>query len=163
MLYDLSSCPQGTIWRGESLFLLFAPWKTDLPNTFPLLFFPYIPTLRTLVTLARGAYGCVNHVWKSSWLQPRRQTDLNLLPPTFTHGQLKIKSPLWSQAWNSIPLVKLESLMGSWSYSPAQQSSVEDTLRTHGRNWCSFKSVATPWAFICARPGLVTDEWYRDT
>lgn len=58
----------------------------------------------------------------------------SLLPPTFTHGQLKIKSPLWSQAWNSIPLVKLESIMGSQSYSPAQQSPVEDTLRTHGRN-----------------------------
>lgn len=40
-----------------------------------------------------------------------KETDrLSLFALTFTYGQLKIKSPLWNQAWNSIPLVKLESI-----------------------------------------------------
>lgn len=39
--------------------------------------------------------------------QGNRQTRVSF-PPTFTHGELEIKSPLWSQAWDSIPLVRLE-------------------------------------------------------
>lgn len=39
---------------GEGKSSFFSPLKKTDPNTFPLLFFPYIPTLRTLVTLASG-------------------------------------------------------------------------------------------------------------
>lgn len=34
--------------------------------------------------------------------------------PQSLHGQFKIKSPLWSQAWDSIPLVRLEGRGAPW-------------------------------------------------
>lgn len=68
---DQTSHPQGSWGREKSFSLL---KRTD-PNTFPLLFFPYIPAFRTLVTLASGgACGCVSHVWKSKWA-PAKETD----------------------------------------------------------------------------------------
>lgn len=39
---------------GKGKLSLFSPLKKQTLNTFPLFFFPYIPTLRTLVTLASG-------------------------------------------------------------------------------------------------------------
>lgn len=52
MSHNQTSCPQATLWGGKSSFLFFSFLKNVFP-TLPL-FFPYIPTLRTLVTLAHG-------------------------------------------------------------------------------------------------------------
>lgn len=46
-----TSYPQGS-W-GREILHTHTPYKTE-PNTFPLLFFLYIPTLTILVTLASG-------------------------------------------------------------------------------------------------------------
>lgn len=49
--------------------------------------------------------------------QGDRQTWVSL-PQPLPCGQLEIKSPLWSEAWDSIPLVRLEG-RGAHSYYPS--------------------------------------------
>lgn len=65
-----------------------------------------------------GTCGC-EPCMGSRWA-PVKETDLSLFALTFTYGQLKIKSPLWNQEWNSIPLVNLESVGGSQGYFPSR-------------------------------------------
>lgn len=59
--------------------------------------------------------------------QGDRQTWVSFPQPTFTHGQLEIKSPLWSQAWDSIPLVRLKGRGALSAISLALQSLAEGT------------------------------------
>lgn len=92
--------------------------------------------LRTLTTLAHGDLCFVNRVWEVVGPQSKRQTDLSLFALTFAYGQLKIKSPLWNQAWNSVPLVKLESV------GLSRLSHPDRVLLRTWETQCSFTSLA---------------------
>lgn len=86
---------------GRGIYVsFFSPFeKQTYPNTLPLLLFPCIPILRTLATLASGGFWLCEPCMEIQ-LALAKQTDLHLFFPIFTHSQLKIKNPLWSQAWN---------------------------------------------------------------
>lgn len=75
----------------------------------------------------------MNHVREVIGPQSRRQTDLSLFALTFTYGQLKIKSPLWNQAWNSIPLVKLESVGTLKALSVGGPCPIENPVKPLGK------------------------------
>lgn len=80
MSHDQTSypLPPGFLGMGN---LSFSPLKKkkNKPQQLPLLFFLYIPTLRTLVTLASGGCGCMNHVWKSNWASAKETDRLGSL------------------------------------------------------------------------------------
>lgn len=110
--------------EGNTILL---PYKTD-PTPFSLLLFLYIPTLRTLVTLASGGLMlCETCMEIQVGLSQGDRQNLDFFPSSFTHGQLEIKSPLWSQTWESVPLVRLESRGAFDAISLCLQSPTEGT------------------------------------
>lgn len=86
---------------------------------------------------------------------------MGLFPSTFTHGQLEIKSPLWSQAWDSIPLVRLEGTGAFYFCSPT------DLHRGHLMNpWEELIIRSNQWLFLehshVLGQVLVADRRYRN-
>ena len=77
-----------------------------------------------------GTCGC-EPCMGSRWA-PVKETDLSLFALTFTYGQLKIKSPLWNQEWNSIPLVNFESVGALKAFSLAEPCPIENPVNPFG-------------------------------
>lgn len=119
---------------GREIFVSFSFLKnTHIPNISTVLLSLYLNTqnscdispwgLVVMWTVDRKLFGPS---------QGDRQTWVSFTL-TFTYGQLKIKSPLWNQAWNSIPPFKLESVGALKALSLARPCPIENPAKPLGK------------------------------